>query len=74
MDVNFIISSDHSTPCIKKSHTDDPIPLLVSGKNIKTDGTSRFTESYSKKGKIGKILGYKVIEQSLHYLNPVIDK
>jgi len=74
MDVNFIISGDHSTPCIKKSHTDDPIPLLVSGKNIKTDGTSRFTESYSKKGKIGKILGYKVIEQSLHYLNPVIDK
>ncbi len=74
MDVNFIISGDHSTPCIKKSHTDDPIPLLISGKNIKTDGTSRFTESYSKKGKIGKILGYKVIEQSLKYLNPDIDK
>ena len=74
MDVNFIISGDHSTPCSKKSHTDDPIPLLVSGKNIKNDGTSRFTETYSKKGKIGKILGYQVIERSLQYLYPVIDK
>lgn len=72
--VNFIISGDHSTPCSKKSHTDDPIPLLVSGKNIENDGTSRFTETYSKKGIIGKILGYKVIERSLQYIYPVIDK
>ncbi len=71
IDVSFIISGDHSTPCIRKSHTDDPIPLIVSGKNIKNDGTSRFTESYSKKGILGKILGYKVIEQSLQYLYPV---
>ena len=67
--INYIISGDHSTPCIKKSHTDDPIPLVVSGKNIENDGTSRFTESYSRKGKIGNILGYKVIEQSLKYLD-----
>ena len=74
MNVNFIISGDHSTPCSKKSHTDDPVPLLVSGKSIKNDGTSRFTETYSKKGKVGKILGYKVIERSLQYLYPVKDQ
>ena len=50
IDISFIISGDHSTPCIKKAHTDDPIPLVVSGNNIEKDGTSRFTESYSKKG------------------------
>ena len=48
MDIYFIISGDHSTPCIKKAHTDDPIPIIVSGKNIRNDGTSRFTEQYSK--------------------------
>jgi 2,3-bisphosphoglycerate-independent phosphoglycerate mutase len=74
MAVNFIISGDHSTPCSKKSHSDDPIPLLVSGKNILNDGTSRFTESCSKKGKIGKLLGYRVIERSLQYISPAIDK
>jgi 2,3-bisphosphoglycerate-independent phosphoglycerate mutase len=68
VDVSFIISGDHSTPCIKKAHTDDPIPLVVSGKNVEKDGTSRFTESYSKKGTIGKILGYEVIGRSLNLL------
>src|SRR6266511_3007238 len=33
----IVISGDHSTPCIKKSHSDDPIPLLVSGNGIKSD-------------------------------------
>ncbi len=69
MDINFIISGDHCTPCIKKAHTDDPIPLVISGKKINNDGTSRFTESYSRKGKIGKIRGYEVIERSIQLFN-----
>ncbi|HEY0579663.1 MAG TPA: alkaline phosphatase family protein [Candidatus Nitrosocosmicus sp.] len=69
MEVCYIISGDHSTPCIKKAHTDDPIPLLVSGKNIANDSTSRFTEIYSSKGNMGKILGYEVIDCSLNVLN-----
>ena len=67
-DIIFIISGDHSTPCIKKAHTDDPIPLLVSGSNIENDGTLRFTEEYASKGKIGKILGSEVIYRSLSLL------
>lgn len=65
IEVYYIISGDHSTPCIKKAHTDDPIPLLISGINIENDGTSRFTEENAFKGKIGEILGYQVIEQSI---------
>jgi 2,3-bisphosphoglycerate-independent phosphoglycerate mutase len=68
MDVYYIISGDHSTPCIKKAHTDDPIPLVISGSNIENDGTSRFTEENSYKGRIGKILGYQVIEKSLNLI------
>ncbi len=74
MDVRFIISGDHSTPCIKKAHTDDPIPIIVSGKNIENDGTSRFTELNSSEGKIGKILGYEVIQRSLNYLDQAQNK
>jgi 2,3-bisphosphoglycerate-independent phosphoglycerate mutase len=33
----IVVSGDHSTPCVKKSHSDDPVPLLVSGKSIKTN-------------------------------------
>ena len=68
------MSREYARAYSKKYHSDDKIPLLVSGKNIKNDGTSRFTETYSEKGEIGKILGYKVIERSLQYLYPVIDK
>ncbi len=74
MDVSFIISGDHSTPCIKKAHTDDPIPIIVSGKNIENEGTSRFTELNSSEGKIGKILGYEVIKRSLNYLDQAQNK
>lgn len=70
-DVRFIICGDHSTPCIKKAHTDDPIPLLVSGKGLSKDGTTRFTESNSKRGSIGKIYGYNVIEEALQILKKV---
>lgn len=60
-----VISGDHSTPCIKKSHTDDPIPLLVSGNNIKSDGSQRFTESWASKGSIGTLKGSEVISHVL---------
>ena len=33
--IAVVISADHSTPCINKGHSDDPVPLLVSGDFIK---------------------------------------
>jgi 2,3-bisphosphoglycerate-independent phosphoglycerate mutase len=68
-DVGFVISGDHSTPCIKKAHTDDPIPLVISGLFSQNDGTSRFTEKQASKGSIGKIYGSEVIEHALKILN-----
>ena len=67
-EIYFIISGDHSTPCIKKAHTDDPIPIIVSGQGIKKDATSRFTESNSKRGSLGKIYGYQVLNTAIKQL------
>lgn len=67
-DVYFIISGDHSTPCIKKAHSDDPIPFLISGRTIDRDDTVRFTETYCKKGKIGLLYGYQVINKALNFI------
>jgi 2,3-bisphosphoglycerate-independent phosphoglycerate mutase len=64
-----VISGDHSTPCIKKSHTDDPIPLLVSGNSIESDGSQRFTESWASKGSIGTLKGSEVISHVLKMMN-----
>lgn len=63
--VAVVISGDHSTPCINKSHSDDPVPVLVSGDMVKKDGTTRFTEEQAKKGKIGLLMGADVIKTSV---------
>ena len=63
--VAVVISGDHSTPCINKSHSDDPVPVLVSGDFVKKDGTTRFTEDQAKKGKIGLIMGADVIKTAI---------
>jgi 2,3-bisphosphoglycerate-independent phosphoglycerate mutase len=63
--VTIVVSGDHSTPCIKKSHTDDPVPLLISPKTIGNTKVQRFTESYAKKGAVGSIMGSDVLNKTL---------
>ncbi len=66
--VAIIISADHSTPCIYKGHSDDPVPILVSGDFIKNDGTTRLTEEQAKKGSIGLLQGAEVVSKSLELI------
>jgi len=63
--VSIVISGDHSTPCINKGHSDDPVPVLVSGDSVKKDGTTRFTEEQAKNGSIGLLAGADVIKTAL---------
>lgn len=63
--VTIVVSGDHSTPCIKKSHTDDPVPLLISPKTVGNTKVQRFTESYAKKGAVGSIMGSDVLNKTL---------
>lgn len=63
--VSIVISADHSTPCINKGHSDDPVPLLVSGDSIKKDDTVRVTELNAKKGNIGLVEGSQVVNTAL---------
>ena len=66
--VAIIISADHSTPCINKGHSDDPVPVLVSGDFIKNDGTTRMTEEQAKKGNIGLLQGAEVVSKALELI------
>ena len=68
--VSIVISGDHSTPCINKGHSDDPVPVLVSGDSVKKDGTARFTEDEAKRGKIGLLAGSDVIKTALKLIKP----
>jgi 2,3-bisphosphoglycerate-independent phosphoglycerate mutase len=70
--VAIVISADHSTPCINNGHSDDPVPVLVSGDFIKKDCTTRMTEEQAKKGSIGLLQGAEVVEKSLELIKSQI--
>jgi len=56
------VTADHSTPCIDKGHSDDPVPILISRPGIKPNGSKRFTEAYGRKGAIGTLQhGYEIM-------------
>jgi 2,3-bisphosphoglycerate-independent phosphoglycerate mutase len=69
MDAAIVVSGDHSTPCIKKGHSDDPVPLLVSGSMVKQDGSARFTENYGKRGRLGLLMGVNVLPTAIEMIS-----
>jgi len=66
--VYVMISADHSTPCINKGHSDDPVPVLISGDSISNDGSERFTEEFAKKGEIGLLEGAQVVTKAIEII------
>ncbi len=60
-DAVIVVSGDHSTPCVKQAHSDDPVPLLISGKGVRQDGSARFTEQYARRGSLGLLMGPDVL-------------
>lgn len=66
--VSVVVSADHSTPCINKGHSDDPVPVLVSGDSVKKDNSTRFTEKNAKVGSIGLLEGAQVIKTALQLI------
>ncbi len=52
-DYVICVTADHTTPCKLKAHSDDPVPVLISGNKIEADDAHRFSEAACKKGDLG---------------------
>lgn len=52
-DMVVAVTCDHSTPVEDKGHSDDPVPVLVSGGRAKPDGSERFSEDNASGGSLG---------------------
>ena len=61
--VQIIVTADHSTPCKMKTHTSDPVPVLVFNPSEKGDNLD-FNEENSKKGSLGKIFGKDLLKKT----------
>lgn len=61
------VTADHSTPCVLKSHSDDPVPLLISGGGVKPDDTKAFSERVCKEGRLGELIGTELLPLLVRY-------
>jgi len=52
-DYLICVTSDHATPCKLKAHSDDPVPVLITGDKIQGDNISKFSEEECRKGSLG---------------------
>ena len=55
------ITADHSTPCSIKAHSDDPVPFIICGGSIQSDGTLDFSERACQKGSLGIFKGTEIM-------------
>lgn len=55
------VTADHATSCLRRAHTDAPVPLVVSGRGIDPDGSPAFGESVAARGSIGTIRGVEIV-------------
>ena len=64
LDINntiIAVTADHSTVCAIRAHSADPVPLLISGGNLKPDGSLSFSEKAAKFGSIGELRGQEIM-------------
>lgn len=57
------VTADHATSCVRKAHTADPVPLVISGGSIRPDGTTSYGERACQDGSMGLLLGPQVMPE-----------
>jgi 2,3-bisphosphoglycerate-independent phosphoglycerate mutase len=61
----IVVTGDHSTCSILKKHCSETIPILIFGPGINADGVEEFSERACRKGKLGTIKQFGVMEKIL---------
>ena len=62
------VTADHSTSCVRKAHTADPVPLLVAGGGVQPDGSDGFGERAGGRGSLGCVRGVDVVPRLVDLL------
>ena len=68
-DFYFILTADHSTPISVKDHTGDPVPLVISGPEIRIDDVKSFNERSASKGGLCRIRGSDIMNILMDLMN-----
>lgn len=60
-----IVSGDHSSPAVLKSHSWHPVPTLIYGRNVRPDGISEFGERACSHGSLGVLPAKEIMPIAL---------
>lgn len=60
-----IVTGDHSTPSLMKSHSWHPVPILFRGGHTYVDETDRFGETVCRRGALGRFPSKSIMPQAL---------
>jgi 2,3-bisphosphoglycerate-independent phosphoglycerate mutase len=55
------VTADHATPCALRGHSADPVPLLISGDDVRADGSTAYSEREARRGDLGTLLGIEIM-------------
>lgn len=59
--IKIAVTADHSTPCKLKSHSADPVPVLLYNDSIPKE--KKFCEKEARRGTLGRILGIDFLKK-----------
>ena len=59
--VILAVTADHSTSCVRKAHTADPVPLVIAGGTMSSDGCRAYSESEAAGGALGRLKGTEIL-------------
>ena len=60
-----IVTGDHSTPALMKSHSWHPVPILFRGGTTYVDDTTEFGETVARRGALGRFPSRLILPQAL---------
>lgn len=68
-DVYLILTADHSTPISVMNHSGDPVPMIISGPEVRKDDVVKFSEVDAAKGGLCRIRGSDVMNILMDLMN-----
>jgi 2,3-bisphosphoglycerate-independent phosphoglycerate mutase len=63
-DTRICVTCDHATPCSLKTHSSDPVPVIIG--RFRNGDNLRFDENIDSKGSLGIFNGNELISKILH--------
>jgi 2,3-bisphosphoglycerate-independent phosphoglycerate mutase len=61
--LRILVLPDHPTPIKFQTHTGDPVPFMLWGKDFKSNGAKRFTEAEAKSTGLFIEEGYNIMRR-----------